>query len=101
MARMAYEQLPAIDPDARYHMAMLHLQGGEPAAALAQADSIVRTAAGHLFAPLVREAEAVRRGDSAAAAAARAAFLAAYDSEIALERPEYADHRGALAGREF
>jgi len=96
MARMAYEQLPAIDADARYHMAMLHLQGGESAAALAQADSITRTAPGHLFAPLVREAEAVRRGDSAAAAAARQAFLAAYESEIALERPEYADHRGAL-----
>ena len=96
MARMAYDQLPAIDADARYHMAMLHLQGGESAPALAQADSIVRMAPGHLFASLVREAEAVRRGDRAAAADARQAFLAAYDSEIALERPEYADHRGAL-----
>ena len=96
MARMAYEQLPALDPDARYHMAMLHLQGGEAAAALAQADTIGRTAPKHLFAPLIREAEAVKRGDAAAAAAARQAFLAAYDAEIALERPEYGDHRGAL-----
>ena len=96
MARMAYEQLPALDPDARYHMAMLHLQGGAPAAALAQADTIDRTAPKHLFAPLIREAEAVQRGDGAAAAAARRAFLAAYDAEIALERPEYGDHRGAL-----
>lgn len=96
MARMAYEQLPALDPDARYHMAMLHLQGGEAAAALAQADTIDRTAPKHLFAPLIREAEAVQRGDAAAAAAARQAFLAAYDAEIALERPEYGDHRGAL-----
>ena len=96
MARMAYEQLPALDPDARYHMAMLHLQGGAPAAALAQADTIDRTAPKHLFAPLIREAEAVQRGDGAAAAAARQAFLAAYDAEIALERPEYGDHRGAL-----
>lgn len=96
MARMAYDQLPALDPDARYHMAMLHLQGGEAAAALAQADTIDRTAPKHLFAPLIREAEAVQRGDSPAAAAARQAFLAAYDAEIALERPEYGDHRGAL-----
>ncbi|MGE5926653.1 MAG: zinc ribbon domain-containing protein [Gemmatimonadota bacterium] len=96
MARMAYDQLPALDPDARYHMAMLHLQGGEAAAALAQADTIGRTAPKHLFAPLIREAEAVKRGDAAAAAAARQAFLAAYDAEIALERPEYGDHRGAL-----
>lgn len=96
MARMAYDQLPALDPDARYHMAMLHLQGNEAAAALAQADTIHRTAPKHLFAPLIREAEAVQRGDAAAAAAARDAFLAAYDAEIALERPEYGDHRGAL-----
>jgi hypothetical protein len=96
MARMAYDQLPALDPDARYHMAMLHLQGGQAAAALAQADTIERTAPTHLFAPLIREAEAVRRGDSASAAAARRAFLGSYDAEIALERPEYADHRGAL-----
>jgi hypothetical protein len=96
MARMAYDQLPALDPDARYHMAMLHLQGGDAAAALAQADTIDRTAPRHLFAPLIREAEAVQRGDGAAAAAARQAFLAAYDAEIALERPEYGDHRGAL-----
>jgi hypothetical protein len=96
MARMAYDQLPAIDPDARYHLAMLHLQGNDAAAALAQADSIDRTAPRHLFAPLIREAEAVRRGDSAAAVTARAAFLAAYDAEMALGRPEYGDHRGAL-----
>lgn len=96
MARMAYDQLPTLDPDARYHMAMLQLQGGQTAAALAQADTIERTVPAHLFAPLIREAEGVRRGDSASAAAARRAFLASYATEIALERPEYADHRGAL-----
>ena len=96
MAQMAYRQLDAVDADARYHMALLHLQGGEGPAALAQADSIVTRAPSHLFAVLIREADAVRRGDSAGARAAREAFLAAYAGEIALERPEYAEHRTAL-----
>jgi hypothetical protein len=96
MAKMAYGQLPAVDADARYHMAMLHVQGGESTAALAQADSIAAAIPQHLFVFLIREADAVGRGDRGAAERARAAFLAAYDAEIALERPEYAEHRGAL-----
>ncbi|HEX6644971.1 MAG TPA: zinc ribbon domain-containing protein [Gemmatimonadales bacterium] len=96
MAQMAYGQLPAVDADARYHMAMLHVQGDESAAALAQADTIAAATPQHLFVFLIREADAARRGDRAAAARAREAFLGAYDAEIALERPEYAEHRGAL-----
>lgn len=96
MARMAYDQLPDVDTDARYHMAMLHIQGGEGGAALAQADTISAQLPRHLFIFLIREAEAARRGDAAAAGRAREEFLRAYETEIALERPEYADHRGAL-----
>ena len=96
MAAMAYQQLETRDADARYHMAMLSLQGGEPKAALAQADTIVAGAPRHLFATLIREAEAARRGDATGVRNARQAFLAAYDGEIALERQEYAEHRAAL-----
>jgi hypothetical protein len=96
MATMAYAQLDTVNIDARYHMAMLSVQGGDARAALAQADSIAAAAPRHLFAYLIREAEAARRGDDEAVRAARQGFLAAYDQEIALERVEYAEHRTAI-----
>ena len=96
MARMAYAQLDTVNIDARYHMAMLDVQGGDARAALAQADTIARLAPEHLFIFLIREAEASRRGDSAAVRKAHEEFLAAYDREVALERIEYAEHRNAL-----
>ena len=96
MARMAYAQLDTVNIDARYHMAMLDVQGGNAGAALAQADTISRLAPEHLFIFLIREAEAARRGDSAAVRRAHEEFLAAYDREIALERIEYSEHRNAL-----
>src|SRR5437773_191904 len=42
MALGAYSQLPTLDADARYHMGLLQLAGGDPSAALAQADTIQR-----------------------------------------------------------
>ena len=96
MATMAYQQLETRDADARYHMAMLDLQGGNPGPALAQADTIAAAAPNHLFAVLIREADAARRNDAEGVRAARRAFQAAYDGEMALERVEYAEHRAAL-----
>ena len=96
MATMAYAQLDSVNIDARYHMAMLSLQGGDSRAALAQADSIAATAPRHLFPFLIRDAEAARRGDTGGVRSAREGFLAAYEQEIALERLEYAEHRAAL-----
>ena len=96
MATMAYAQLDTVNIDARYHMAMLSVQGGDSRAALAQADSIAAAAPRHLFAYLIREAEAARRGDTEGVRAARQGFLAAYDQEIALERVEYGEHRTAI-----
>jgi len=96
MAKMAYAQLDTVNIDARYHMAMLDVQGGNAEAALAQADTIARLAPEHLFIFLIREAEGARTGDSAAVRRAHEEFLAAYDREIALERIEYSEHRNAL-----
>src|SRR5437870_10651263 len=47
MALQAYAMLPALDVDARYHIGVLDLTGGDPAAALAQAYNIRRTVATH------------------------------------------------------
>ena len=54
MAIGAYAQLPALDLDTRYHIGLLQLAGGEPAAALAQADTIQRSVPTHLFAFVLR-----------------------------------------------
>src|SRR6266481_9347485 len=42
MALQAYAMLPALDVDARYHIGVLDLTGGNAAAAVAQADTIRR-----------------------------------------------------------
>src|SRR3989442_414160 len=54
MALQAYAMLPALDVDARYHLGVLDLTGGDYAAALAQADSIRRAVPTHLFAFMLR-----------------------------------------------
>src|SRR5688572_30514728 len=48
LARQAYAMLPALDVDARYHLGVLNLTGGDFVAALAQADSIRRAVPTHL-----------------------------------------------------
>lgn len=96
MATLAYGQLDTVNADARYHMAMLGIQGGDSRSALAQADSITASAPRHLFAFLIREAVAARQGESNGVRSAREGFLAAYDQEMALERVEYAEHRNAI-----
>ncbi len=64
MALQAYAMLPALDVDARYHIGVLDLTGGNAAAALAQADA--------------------RR--------AYADFLKNEAAERTRQRPEYAEH---------
>src|SRR5207249_6422925 len=54
MALQAYAMLPALDVDARYHIGVLDLTGGNPVAALAQADTIRRAVPTHLFAFMLR-----------------------------------------------
>src|SRR5207245_4056730 len=67
MALQAYAMLPALDVDARYHIGVLDLTGGNPAAALAQADTIRRTVATHLFAFMLRARALELERDSAGA----------------------------------
>ncbi|HXM37698.1 MAG TPA: zinc ribbon domain-containing protein [Gemmatimonadales bacterium] len=88
MALGAYSQLPALDNDARYHIGLLHLAGGDVAAGLAQADTIQRSAPTHLFAYVLRAHAGDRR--------AYADFLRHEAAELARNRPEYTEHRDAL-----
>src|SRR2546425_11095213 len=54
MALGAYAQLPSLDADARYHVGLLQLAGGDVAGALAQADTIQRAVPNPLFIYVLR-----------------------------------------------
>src|SRR5438309_2697696 len=92
MALQAYAMLPALDVDARYHIGVLDLTGGNPAAALAQADTIRRTIATHLFAFMLRARALELERDSAGARRAYRDFLTHEAAERTRQRPEYSEH---------
>src|SRR5437870_1408217 len=96
MALGAYEQLPTLDADARYHIGLLQLAGGDPSAALAQADTIQRAIPTHLFIYVLRAHAYRERGDARQEARAYADFLRNEPAEMTRNRPEYADHSDAL-----
>src|SRR5881409_1361290 len=92
MALQAYAMLPALDVDARYHIGVLDLTAGDPAGALAQADSIRRAVPTHLFAFMLRARALELRHDLAGSRRAYSDFLTHEARERARNRPEYADH---------
>src|SRR5437899_4849285 len=92
MALQAYAMLPALDVDARYHIGVLDLTGGNPAAALAQADTIRRTVPTHLFAFMLRARALELERDSAGARRAYRDFLTHEAAERTRQRPEYSEH---------
>lgn len=97
MALGAYNQLPALDADARYHMGLLQLAGGDVEAALAQADTIQRSTPTHLFIYVLRAHAYQQGGNTQLERRAYADFLRNEPSEKAKNRPEYTDHAEALS----
>lgn len=97
MALGAYAQLPALDADARYHMGMLELAGGDAGAALAQADTIQRSIPTHLFLYVLRAHAYQQQGNTQQERRAYAEFLRNEPAETAKSRAEYRDHSDALA----
>lgn len=96
MAIGAYTQLPVLDADARYHMGLLQLAGGDTDAALAQADTIQRLVPTHLFIWVLRAHAHQQSGNTQQERRAYSDFLRNEPAELAKNRPEYADHRDAL-----
>ncbi len=96
MAIQAYAMVGDLDPDARYHLGLLHIIAENSDGALAQADTITQGVPGHLYAAVLRVQAAQLRGDDAARRRAEQAFLTNYDAEVAADRPEYRDHPGLL-----
>lgn len=97
MAFAAYDQLDAVDADARYHAAVLRLHvQSDTAAALRQADTILQQHPRHLFGFLVRGMAGRLVGDERLLRRATADFMAAWDAETKAGRPEYRDHQAML-----
>jgi zinc ribbon protein len=96
MAIASYQQLPALDNDARYHIGLLQLAGGNTTAAMAQADTILKNTPTHLFGFLLRAHTYQQLGNARAERRAYGEFLKHESAERARNRPEYEDHKGAL-----
>jgi hypothetical protein len=92
MALQAYAMLPERDADAHYHVGVLHLTGGDPAGALAEADSIRRLSATHLFSFVLRAQALELKHDAERAKQAYRDFLKSEAAERARGLPEYSDH---------
>jgi Double zinc ribbon len=93
MALGAYAQLESRDVDARYHAAVIYLQGGGIPQARALADTILQESPGHLFGYIIRGTAARMAGDPNAEARAQRDFLQHYPAESAANRVEYLEHR--------
>jgi hypothetical protein len=89
MALGAYAQLPSLDADARYHVGLLQLAGGDASAALAQADTIRQSIPAHLFIYLLRAHAYNQMGNVQEERRAYADFLRNEAAELARKRPEY------------
>jgi hypothetical protein len=96
MALGAYAQLDSADIDARYHAAVLHLEGGDAASARALADTILSAVPTHLFGFIVRGQAADLQHDATARARAGRDFLANYEAEMKANRVEYLEHKPAI-----
>lgn len=84
------------DVDARFHIALLRAQTGNPEGARAEIDTIMTGVPDHLFGHYLRAMVADAENRPADARAARDAFVAAYRTQIASGLPEYDAHRPLL-----
>lgn len=96
MAISAYGMLDSVDIDARYDVAVIKLHVGDIDGARALADTMVKSAPGHLFGYMIRATVARFTGDSAGAKRAGATFLRNYAGEMARARPEYEKHKTSI-----
>lgn len=96
MALAAYDMVPDLDLDGRYHVAVIQLATGQPSDALTTSEAILAEVPTHLFG-LATAAEAqLALGNTAEAAALWQQFLANYDTEVLANRVEYRDHAALL-----
>lgn len=96
MALSAYDQLPTVDTDARYHAGLLRAEAREFEAARAIADTILTADPANLIGLTLLGTIGELTGNPTLLADARRRFLAAWDAEIGKPNQEYLDHREVL-----
>lgn len=98
MALDAYRMAGDLDADARYHLGVLHLLNGDPAAARAEADAVLSTDPSHLFGLFVAAQAEQDLGNPDAARTLYRRFQEVYPTEVERSLPEYQAHMQALPG---
>lgn len=96
MALRAYRLVKQLDDDARYHVGLINLVLGDAEQVRKQIDLLNKTAPDHLLGLYLAVNIAKQTSDKAAETQALARFNAAYDAEIATNRPEYQAHRATI-----
>ena len=97
MALQAYQQLPRLTIDDRYHLGRIGAVTGVALLTTAQADTILRLQATHLLGLVLAAQGARMRGDESAARAFDKRLLAAQRVELKKQLPEYAQHANDIA----
>lgn len=96
MALSAYADVPDLDSDGHYHVAVLNLAGGDPSAARARADSILAQVPTHLFGLFTAAQAEQALGNAEAARELYGRFQEAFAAESALARSEYTEHAAVM-----
>ena len=98
MGVRAYQRVPPdqVDPDLRFHLGLLQIVQGDPAAAAAQADTILAGDADHLLGLLLAARAAGAAGDEAAADRWRDSLAVVAPGADLEARPEYRAHRNLI-----
>lgn len=96
MALQAYDMAGELDSDGLFHRGLLHLIGGDAAAARRDAERILADAPDHVFAHAIAAEAALLENDTARARQHYERLLRNYDTESARQRAEYLDHAAIL-----
>jgi hypothetical protein len=97
MALQAYQQLPRLTLDDRYHLGRIGAVTGIAQLTSAEADTILRAQPTHLLGLLLAAQGARMRGDENAARAFEKRLLAAQASELKKPLPEYSQHANDIS----
>ena len=90
MALAAYDLIPALSLDDRFHLSLLHAQAGDGASALAVAEAGLAVRPTHLLCLAAAAEAAIMVGDEAKARAHYQTLLDVYDDEVPAGLAEYA-----------
>ena len=96
MALEAYRLVKQPDSDAHYHVGLINLVLGDIEQVRKQVETLNKAAPDHLLGLYLEINVARKAADKAAEESAAARFNAAYDKEIATNKPEYQAHRATI-----